>query len=606
MTSLDVVLQPNGGALAATGAELSIKQKGNFLGFSVELSVADQILGSSAQNLKVPFLNYLANIRTRAGQGPIVRVGGNTQENSTYYSQGLPKNAVINKIKIPGQNTPTINYSPDLFYAMSNISALVDTQWYFGLAFNVTDVADKSDNIPLAALAARNALGDRLLGLQIGNEPDLYADHNSRPSNYNVTNYAEEFSSIADFVLSTDSFGTDPLFVGPGICCDVAGFELQDVYNTGWLQQNAQDLAIVAVQHYPTNNCQVNGNVIDAQTIFPNFLNHTLAQALTQPYMPLTPETLAAGKNIMMFEFNSASCGGFPGLSDSFGISMWMTDYALQMAYRNFTAALMHVGGQSTYYNPFTPPPSSVASNYQWTTGSVYYSALVVAEAFGSSNVSQVVDLNPNNGSIYSPAYAIYENDAPTRVVLFNYVSDGSGASNYNAVISVAGGSLPQGTVQVRYLQAPSVSEKYNITWAGQTMGNSFESDGRLSGSEQTVTINCDTTANTCTIPVYAPSIAIVFLTNAAAEASFPSSASTMTYGTTVIGTGSATVDPAVLSTSNGQMGNGQGLGSTSSGSVSSAQRLAALGGGASDSTLLAATSALGLSLIALLGWQLA
>lgn len=28
-----------------------------------------------------------------------------------------------------------------------------------------------------------------------------------------------------------------------------------------------------------------------------------------------------------------------------------MADYALQMAYRNFTAALIHVGGQSTYYN---------------------------------------------------------------------------------------------------------------------------------------------------------------------------------------------------------------------------------------------------------------
>jgi hypothetical protein len=30
-----------------------------------------------------------------------------------------------------------------------------------------------------------------------------------------------------------------------------------------------------------------------------------------------------AGKEIMMMEMNSASCGGFAGLSDSFGVAMW-------------------------------------------------------------------------------------------------------------------------------------------------------------------------------------------------------------------------------------------------------------------------------------------
>ena len=31
-----------------------------------------------------------------------------------------------------------------------------------------------------------------------------------------------------------------------------------------------------------------------------------------------------------------------------------MTDYALQMAYGNFSAALLHFGGQGTYYNVST------------------------------------------------------------------------------------------------------------------------------------------------------------------------------------------------------------------------------------------------------------
>ena len=54
---------------------------------------------------------------------------------------------------------------------------------------------------------------------------------------------------------------------------------------------------------------------------------------------------------MMMFETNTASCGGFPGVSDSFGAALWGVDYALQMAWGNFTGALFHVGGQDDYYN---------------------------------------------------------------------------------------------------------------------------------------------------------------------------------------------------------------------------------------------------------------
>jgi len=52
-----------------------------------------------------------------------------------------------------------------------------------------------------------------------------------------------------------------------------------------------------------------------------------------------------------MFETNTASCGGFPGLSDSFGAAMWALDYSLQMAYSNFSGALLHVSGEDVYYD---------------------------------------------------------------------------------------------------------------------------------------------------------------------------------------------------------------------------------------------------------------
>lgn len=91
-----------------------------------------------------------------------------------------------------------------------------------------------------------------------------------------------------------------------------------------------------------------------------------------------------------------------------------------------------------------------MTSTWKWTTGSVYYSTLAVAETLGPSNNSQVVDLTPQNNNIYAPMYAIYENGAPVRLALFNYVSDPSGASDYTATISLGGADLPSGNISVR------------------------------------------------------------------------------------------------------------------------------------------------------------
>ncbi len=98
---------------------------------------------------------------------------------------------------------------------------------------------------------------------------------------------------------------------------------------------------------------------------------------------------------------------------------------------------------------------------------------MLIAEAFGTSGASQVVDLFLNNNDQYTPGYAIYENGNPTRVVLINYLTDPSGAHNYTANIAIGGGTTGQAaatpfSVQVKYLLAPSVTEKWNISWGGQ------------------------------------------------------------------------------------------------------------------------------------------
>ena len=86
--------------LLTASRPLSKPIRGNLLGFSVELSIADSILGTTGEILKPQFLNYLANIQQRSGVGPQVRVGGNSQEGSSIFVEGTANGRIIEKIKV--------------------------------------------------------------------------------------------------------------------------------------------------------------------------------------------------------------------------------------------------------------------------------------------------------------------------------------------------------------------------------------------------------------------------------------------------------------------------------------------------------------------------
>ena len=114
------------------------------------------------------------------------------------------------------------------------------------------------------------------------------------------------------------------------------------------------DVILIAFVSYPTDNCGArynDGPALDPQTVLPQFLAHTAVTTLLQGYLNSTGIAQTYNKPFLMFETNTASCGGFPGVSDAFAASLWALDYALQMAYSNFSMGLFHTGGQNDSYN---------------------------------------------------------------------------------------------------------------------------------------------------------------------------------------------------------------------------------------------------------------
>jgi hypothetical protein len=214
---------------------------------------------------------------------------------------------------------------------------------------------------------------------------------------------------------------------------------------------------------------------------------------------------------------------------------------------------------------PFTPPPTNQSSFHQWTVGAIYYASLAVAEVLGSTNTSQIQDTYANYASDYTPVYTIYENGAPARVAAFNYM-DAAGNGSAGAMLSIVLPTAPS-QVTVKYMLADSVSTKSstgNITWAGQTFGPTFGSDGRPQGTLNTTTVPCDTGTNTCNITLPAPSFALVFLTDDALK-NAGDDAPAATFATTAVTKAKVqTIDPSVLATSNGMNGKMRLGGSTS------------------------------------------
>ncbi|PWN88649.1 hypothetical protein FA10DRAFT_268812 [Acaromyces ingoldii] len=524
----------------------SIPVPANFLGISLELSVADDYLGQEIGEPNYQFLNYLNNIRIRAGVGPVLRIGGNTQDTAIYNESFA---GIITKLHggysetgVP--ITPSIEYGASIFALTAQVVHSVDAHVVWGVNM-VNNTA--SFTVPMVS-SIRKALGDQLLLLLVGNEPDRYTITGARPQSYSIENYLDEWRDLTDRIIAADYRDAPKQFVGPSICCY---WTTQQVMDGGMRSRFSDRLKAVSAISYPQTLCSP--NVVLGHPFYTNqsqIVNFATAQA------DAIGASVANNQPYYLVETNTASCVGLADVSDTFTAAIWAVNQALQFAYRNVTGMLLHNGGQSILYNLMTPPAYN-ATLRSWKTGPIYYSLLVVAEALRPSTQGAVVTVTDQwLPHANAAAYNIYENGQVARMVLINMVSDASGANSLNVHFE-----QPQGTgdtLPYKLLAAPSLAEKANITWAGQTCG--YHSDGSLKGDEVTLHANCDN--GNCTVAIPAPAVAIVYLNPGGEQVAAEATASSTAFQP--VGTQNAQI---VLG-SNG--GRGRRGGTTSKGSLKS------------------------------------
>jgi hypothetical protein len=244
-----------------------------------------------------------------------------------------------------------------------------------------------------------------------------------------------------------------------------------------------------------------------------SWLSAFSVQSLAQWQIDGVNASKATNIPILLGEFNTASCGGIPGISDTFAATLWAMDYALQLASIGYQGVFIHTREAGITYNLFDPDGSEA-----WTTMPTYYSLLPVAEALSASspNGSYIMDLDLHDdyGSGFVAGYGIYDSNThtPTSLLVFNYADAGNQSSSFKVPVTSLSDSGGQ-SILLRTLAAPTLTEKHNISWGGKTfMGVSdakmVGADPNFAGDQQ---VFCGLDSG-CQFEVPSPGAAVLFI----------------------------------------------------------------------------------------------
>lgn len=148
----------------------------------------------------------------------------------------------------------------------------------------------------IVAQTIQEILGDHLISLQLGNEPDLYANHLRRPSTYDIQAYMAEFQEYLNNIdaapIPNKKIILGPRFVSClhaptisltppfSVCCQ---WSTEDVFNAGYLTTFANYLNVIGLMHYPNDNCAI-GGAVNPQDELAAYLTHGSALNFYQFY----------------------------------------------------------------------------------------------------------------------------------------------------------------------------------------------------------------------------------------------------------------------------------------------------------------------------------
>jgi len=319
-----------------------------------------------------------------------------------------------------------------------------------------------------AQAAEREFPPHSIVGFEVGNEPDLY-DRDLWTVGIDGTRFPlgvlPQTITPHDYAVRYRQYARALARVAPHVPVYGPALALPNV-DRRWISTLLAGphphLAGITVHEYPYSACEPVGSAA-----YPTVAKLLSPQATTQMATAVGPAVRLAhahGLPLRLTEFNSVTCGGVAGVSNTFATALWAPDALFTLARAGAASADLHVRA------------FSVNSPFRFHRGGVFarpllYGLVMFTRMLGRDSHLVRVRLHAPAGANLA-AWAVTHGSRSASVLLLN-----RGRRSLNVRIRLPRPS--SGTATVQRLLAPSARSTRHVTLAGQHLSRSARWVGR-------------------------------------------------------------------------------------------------------------------------------
>jgi hypothetical protein len=296
----------------------------DYIGLGYEISsVAIPGLLSAKNTPYVQLVRNLGRNKYQDRRG-VIRIGGNTSDFSTYAADGTPVSSPKGTVVTEANLVELRGFLDEL-------------RW--GLIWGLNLGSDKLDNAVEEARAVDRILGDRLIALEIGNEPDLFSRAGHRPVDYNYDAWLKDYRRYKAAIRAVLPRAR---FAGPDLAFTAD-------WMTRFAQDEGKDIRLLTAHHY------IMGQANPAATVETMLAEEKKYQGALASFRDAM---IATQVDWRMCETASFSGGGKDGVSNTFAAALWVLDYLFVLASYGCAGVNMETGvnhlGKISYYTPIS------------------------------------------------------------------------------------------------------------------------------------------------------------------------------------------------------------------------------------------------------------
>lgn len=336
----------------------------------------------------------------RQVDGPVLRFGGNAVDRRFFWtSTGEPVPSSYKGDKAH----PVRAVGPADLARVKTLLEAADAQVALTVDLGHYDPDRAADMVKSAAAI----LGDRLLSVTIGNEPNGFGTSGLRPAGYSPQDYVRELKAYAQAIYSA---APNVPIAGPG------------AYSEAWwrpfIDATIPQKKIFTFHNYPLHSCD---GTVDpkASPTLANLMSPLMHQRGEDYQKAALDAARAAGLETWLPETGISACAGSNETSRTHASALWTADYVLNAAKLGIT----RMGFHSSLLTCTGGPPMSVLCsggpylkpNGQFAARANFFGLAMVTDLEGG----KFLELQSSGGGL-SYSYALNNADGSTTVVVVN------------------------------------------------------------------------------------------------------------------------------------------------------------------------------------------